>query len=324
MNPKVSIIVPIYNCEHLLSKSLTCLLNQSYTNLEIIVIDDYSTDNSFQIAKGFESSSVKIIRQENAGAAVARNKGLEYATGEYIQFFDIDDYLSIDKIEKQVKALEYSSDKVAVCNYISFFNDNDLSSVILSDQSSFIYSSDDPVEFLINLYGGYGSPQFIQTNSWLVPRSLVDKVGGWRNYRCPDDDGEFFARLLLASRGIVYVPDIYNYYRRSTNQSSLSQMKGEKYLHNVLLTIDLKHSYIKRCSSSLAVTKAFATQYLHFAIALYPKHKKLYKIALERYKQLNFNVNSPKLGGAFIELINKYFGWKAARLIKYYLREQQH
>ncbi|HVZ97187.1 MAG TPA: glycosyltransferase family A protein, partial [Chitinophagaceae bacterium] len=181
----MSIIIPVYNSERYLAKTLESILEQTYPNKEIIVIDDSSTDNSFTIAKSFEAKGIKVLRQKNAGAAVARNTGLASATGDYIQFLDADDYLSNDKIEKQVMALDGATDKVAVCNYVSFTNDKELEKKITPpDQSSYIFSSDDPVSFLLNLWGSNGESEFIQTNCWLVPHPLIKKAGPWRNYRC--------------------------------------------------------------------------------------------------------------------------------------------
>ncbi|WP_162426432.1 glycosyltransferase family 2 protein [Pontibacter pudoricolor] len=321
MIPKVSIIVPVFNSELYLYNSLDCLLKQTYKDIEIIIIDDSSTDNSYTVAKQFESNNVKVIKQPNAGAAVARNTGLSYAAGEYIQFMDADDYLSVDKIEKQVAALKGSYDKVAVCNYINFFAESDLShSTYEHDQDTFIFSTNDPVNFLLNLYGANGQSNFIQTNSWLVPRPLIDKAGGWRNYRCPDDDGEFFSRILLASGGVVYVPNVYNYYRRSIKGDALSQRKDFLYLRNTLLTIDLKRTYLGRYTSGTNLKKAIAKQYLDFAVSTYLNNHILSDIAYKRFRSYNIDVQTPKIGGTTIEIIKILFGWKVAKRIKFILK----
>ena len=315
---KVSIIIPVYNCGAFLKRSLEAVLQQTYLNKEIIIVDDASSDDSFAIAKTFESATFKVIQQKNSGAAVARNTGLQYATGTYIQFLDADDYLSADKIEKQVAALAGSLNKVAVCNYTSFTNDEEIASIKTTDQSSFIYNSISPEDFLINLWGGNGASNFIQTNCWLVPIDLIKKAGNWRNYRCPDDDGEFFARVLLASEGIVYVPGIMNYYRRANTAHKLSANPNKKYIQNTLLNIDLKYQYLKTKSNDKRVEKAFAKQYLDFAVHNYPNQKILSTIALKRYKKMNQPADLPLLGGRFVEIMKLVFGWKLARYIKYF------
>lgn len=102
MNPKVSIIVPIYNTAKYLPKCLDSILSQTYQNLEIILVDDGSTDDSGKIADGYAKKDrrIKVIHQKNAGQSSARNHGLKNATGEYISFIDSDDTVAKTFIEK--------------------------------------------------------------------------------------------------------------------------------------------------------------------------------------------------------------------------------
>ncbi len=319
MQPKVSIIIPVFNSSAFLKKSLEGVLQQTYNNIEIIIVDDESSDDSFIIAKKFESATCIVIKQKNSGAAVARNTGLHYASGMYIQFLDADDYLSADKIEKQVVALSGRINEIAVCSYVSFENDDEIAGLTAVDQSSFIYSSVNPSDFLINLLGfNSAGSNFIQTNCWLVPRSIINQSGPWRNYRCPDDDGEFFSRVILASEGIVYVPDILNFYRRQNSEHKLSSNSNKKYLQNTLLTIDLKYQYLKPFHNSYKLNMAFAKQYLDFAVYNYPSNTLLSNIAFKKYKRLNHKVDLPLLGGKCIELSKSIFGWRIIRLLKHY------
>ncbi len=317
----VSVIIPVYNCGESLHRTMRSVLDQTYPEIEVILVDDGSTDNSYAFAKQYESDRVKILQQKNAGAAVARNRGLAIAKGEYIQFLDAGDVLDKAKIAAQVSVLQNQPGKVAVCNYKQFTTEEELTNNVYPDQSSFIYSSDDPQDFLINLWGGKGELNFIQTNCWLVPKTIIERSGGWRAYRCPDDDGEFFARVLLASEGIVYVPGVYNYYHiAASGANQLSRSKDKKYLQNTLLTIDLKHQYLVRSGHHPYIKKAIASQYLRFAVDMFPAQKILSAIAYKRYSSLNEKVKVPVLGGRIIELIKTIFGWRVARLTRSYLR----
>ena len=96
---RVSIIVPIYNREKDLMKCYKSLINQTYKNLEIILINDGSTDNSLEICQSFEDERIKIIDEENKGVSFARNQGIEAATGKYIIFIDADDYVALNMFE---------------------------------------------------------------------------------------------------------------------------------------------------------------------------------------------------------------------------------
>jgi glycosyltransferase involved in cell wall biosynthesis len=102
----VSILIPSYNSEKWVSATIESALSQTWAKKEIVIVDDGSTDKSLQIAKKYESKLVKVITQKNGGAAVARNKALEYAQGDYIQWLDADDLLAPDKIEKQLEGAD--------------------------------------------------------------------------------------------------------------------------------------------------------------------------------------------------------------------------
>ena len=100
-NPKITIIIPIYNAEQYLNECLYSVINQSYKNLEILCIDDGSTDNSFKLLKEMqkEDERIIVITQTNQGQGTVRNNGINTATGDYVMFLDSDDYLERNACE---------------------------------------------------------------------------------------------------------------------------------------------------------------------------------------------------------------------------------
>ena len=104
--PLVSVIIPVYNYDRYLAEAIESVLNQTYRNLEVIVVDDGSTDNSGEVARGFADNGVRYCLQVNAGIGPARNKGVELAQGEFIAFLDADDRWPEEKIELQLRAFE--------------------------------------------------------------------------------------------------------------------------------------------------------------------------------------------------------------------------
>lgn len=119
MNPLVSVIVPVYNVEKYLHRCIHSLINQSYLNLEIILVDDGSTDRSPSICDEYEAkdSRIKVIHKKNAGLSSARNVAIDIMCGEYVVFVDSDDYVSCDMIEKFIdSSLKYNVD-VVVADY---------------------------------------------------------------------------------------------------------------------------------------------------------------------------------------------------------------
>lgn len=108
MNKKVSIIVPVYNSEKYLERCIDSLINQSYHNIEIILINDGSSDNSLDILRKYSKldKRIIIINQLNQGSNIARKKGLDYSTGEYIMFVDSDDWIELDAVSVLIKLLD--------------------------------------------------------------------------------------------------------------------------------------------------------------------------------------------------------------------------
>lgn len=116
---KVSVIIPVYNCEKFVEKCLRSVIDQTYENIEVIVVDDGSRDNSFQIidAVAHDKKNVKVLRQENQGVSEARNEGLKNVTGDYLAFLDGDDYLGRSYIEQLVYAAEQKQSDLVICGY---------------------------------------------------------------------------------------------------------------------------------------------------------------------------------------------------------------
>lgn len=119
MNKKISIVVPIYNVENYLDKCISSIVNQTYGELEIILVDDGSKDNSSKICDEWKEkdSRIKVIHKENGGLSSARNAGLEVATGEYIMFEDSDDWLVNDIVEKCVARIENDDSDMVIFGY---------------------------------------------------------------------------------------------------------------------------------------------------------------------------------------------------------------
>jgi len=115
----ISIIIPVYNTEQYLRECLDSVVNQTYKNLEIIIIDDWSTDNSGKICDEYANNDkrIKVLHQKNADLSAARNAGLKIATWEYIWYIDSDDYVELDMYEKLYSLIETSKSDLVICNW---------------------------------------------------------------------------------------------------------------------------------------------------------------------------------------------------------------
>lgn len=122
---KVSIIIPMYNSEKYLHQCINSVINQTYKNIEIIVVDDHSTDDSIKIINKIKDKRIKLISiRKNKGVANARNTGIKKATGDYICFLDSDDYWYKDKIEKQINYIE-KNDYIFIYSSYIYLKSND-------------------------------------------------------------------------------------------------------------------------------------------------------------------------------------------------------
>jgi glycosyltransferase EpsH len=122
---KVSIIVPIYNSELYVKACIDSLVKQTYQNIEIILIDDGSTDNSLKICKQYNDSRIKIFTQENLGVANSRNKGMELATGDYLMFVDADDWIEENTIELIMHKISLNDDDILFYNFFKDYNNSE-------------------------------------------------------------------------------------------------------------------------------------------------------------------------------------------------------
>lgn len=252
----VSVIIPAYNAEDYIIQCLESILKQTYTNLEIIVVNDGSTDATLEILKTIQDSRIVLISQENRGCSSAKNSGLKHASGSFIQYLDADDVLSPDKIEAQVQKIRSSQNSIAVCRTIVF--QNDINQNLEEIDTDIINKEGSGLTFLLRLMGGDGVPAMVQPNAYLLPKEIADKIGDWNVSisPSPDEDGEYFARALLAAENVYFTEGI-NYYRKLSDQKSLSQVHSYQRALNLLKTVELKFKHVFNVEKSKRTEKLF-------------------------------------------------------------------
>lgn len=145
-NKKVSIIMPIWNCEKFLNRAVQSVLSQTYKNFELILVDDGSSDNSPKICDEYAKMDerVVVVHKQNGGPSSARNRGLELATGEFIEFVDSDDYLEKDCVESLVKGIQNCD--LAICGFEEMNKDIE----IISFNEDRIYNLRDDASLFFN------------------------------------------------------------------------------------------------------------------------------------------------------------------------------
>ena len=317
----VSIIIPVFNAEKNLAECLGSAINQTWGNTEIILVDDGSSDSSLSIAKRYaDGEKIIVIAQQNKGASAARNAGLKVANGEYIQFLDADDLLSPDKIESQLNVLNGSVSGVALCRTVHFFDGDDPGKGLVTDEW-FCADHDNPTDFLLKLYAGEdemsGFGGMIQPNAWLTPRAIIEKAGPWNEFRCPDDDGEFFCRVILASESVKFSDRGINYYRKYKSAGSLSAQKNAEAFENIIESINLKYGYLKERTNDPILDLVFSRHYWWTGVAAYPRFKGLSAYCTQKAIELGYN-GKKYMGGPSGHFLAGILGWKQVKFIAYW------
>jgi glycosyltransferase involved in cell wall biosynthesis len=317
--PKVSIIIPCYNALPYIKETLESVLRQTYKNIELIIVDDGSTDGSFEFLNSLKLPNLILKKNKSKGACSARNYGLEFATGDYIQFLDADDLLSNNKIEEQVKLIANKAHCIAICSTSHFYNDFRDGKVV---DKEFMMSTNEPTQFLLKLFGGNGiNHSMVSQHAYLTPRSIIEKIDGWNEQLLKDQDGEFFTRVVMASKGIYYSPTVYAYYRKHVHGKNIANQNQYKHITSQLEALRSKIEQLSIASDTIDFKNAFALQYKILAINAYPEYIDIYKQAIESSEALGGSKYLPVLGGKLIESIKYIFGWKSAKLFRLFLHQ---
>ncbi len=221
---KVSLIIPVYNAEEFLDESINSLLNQTLRDMELICVNDGSKDNSLQMLKDFSKKDprIKIINQENQGCGAARNKALDNANGDYIYFFDPDDYLVPDALEKlYYNAISNNSDFVIF--KIASFRDGQ---PINYDEPGFefekIFNDVDFNNFTFNYRAIKRHVLLSSFAPWtkFYKKEFLDKYDDFRfHINVAFDDVPFHVQSMLRAERISYVPEFFYHYRLSNPNS---------------------------------------------------------------------------------------------------------
>ena len=306
--PKVSILIPCYNCEKWIAETLQSVLNQTWKNTEVILVDDGSTDNTLAIAKTYESKSIKVISQPNKGASAARNTALKESQGDFIQYLDADDLLSPDKIELQIKLVEQGYESYVIAGEWGRFYTSPLEADFIKEA---VWQDMSPIDWLVCSWEGGG---MMHPAAWLVPRSLISLSGYWNENLCLNDDGEYFCRVLLASQGVKYCAGAKCYYR-SGLPNSLSGLRSHQAVESLLLSLEICSNYLIEKENSLKTRHACATSFQRFIYSNYPYFPDLVSKAEE--KVAFFGGSDLKIsGGKGFSFISDIIGWKLAKRLQ--------
>ena len=238
MEPKVSIIVPVYNCEKYISKCLNSILNQSYKNIEVIVINDGSLDRSEEKIREIEKKDnrVRYFKQDNSGPSRARNNGIYKSSGKYLMFVDSDDNVEVQYVENLLKEIESNNYDLVCCGYL------DESRYGISSQHDFWFGKGDIAKqkFVLSVCSGVGGTLW---GKILRRKLIIENNISMNNsiYMC--EDLLFILEYCLYAKRFGIIEDYLYIYNR-LNENSITANMNFSYLNNNILVIKEIEKYL--------------------------------------------------------------------------------
>ena len=313
----MSFCIPCYNAGKYIKETIDSVLKQDYLNIEIIIVDDGSTDDTRFVLKEIKDPRVKWFLQENMGAAAARNNAFRQSKGAYIKFMDADDLLNPTCIMVQLNKIIEHPNSVASAKWGRFY---------LPDKSDFKLSpekvwKDLPgIDWLVDSLIDTGA-NMMQPGIFLMPRNVVEKAGPWNESLCLIDDFEYMVRIITNSEKVLFCEDAVLMYR-SGLANSLSGRDSTINMRSALKSLQLGVAQILRTRNDSITRQACANTYKRWAYQFYPAHKKMYN-ELEHAIDSLGGSNTAMIAGRLFTILSKIIGWKNAKGLKIILTEKQ-
>ena len=315
MAPLVSILIPAFNAESTIADTIASAVAQSWPSKEVIVVDDGSADQTLRIAKSCASSAVSVIHQQNAGAASARNKALAASQGDYIQWLDADDLLSVDKVSRQMRALSATgSIRTLASSEWGYFRYRPWKAKFRRGP---LWEDLDPAEWIMRKWE---TNSHMQTATWLVSRQLTQEAGAWDTRLLSDDDGEFFSRMIVLSDGVRFVPGARVYYRISPTTRLSYIGTSDVKTSAQFLGMTLQVGYLRSIRDDQRARAACASYFDTWLGLFYPNRLDIMEQARSIAREWGRELQGPRLPWKY-RWIQRMFGWPAATAVQHRYNE---
>jgi glycosyltransferase involved in cell wall biosynthesis len=313
--PRVSVLIPCFNAEKWVGEAIESVYRQTWENVEIVIVNDGSTDNSLAEINRQKSARLKIIDQPNQGQNASLNRAFSECTGSFVQYLDADDALEQDKIKNQIIRLQHHPDCIATSAWRVIASD---ATVEFADPGRAIvgpFGERTSVDWLVeNWWEGGG---MMYPAMWLIPAEILRRAGSWRDDVTLMNDQEFFTRVVLAARAVLLCPESLSYYRKG--HPSMSSIKTERAWRSYFLVTELcvDRLLAEECSDRTKRVASFMWQ--RVANSCYPYQRALGSEAQRRAELLHSDRLFLPAGRSY-NLISAIFGWKIARSLQVFAR----
>ena len=298
---KISVIVPVYNTGKYLRRCVDSIVNQTYKNLEIILVDDGSTDDSHAICDEYakKDNRIKVIHKTNGGLSSARNAGLDSATGDYIAFVDSDDFVNKRSYEILISVLERDDSDISIMRFLSFNQEDEIQK--FTDVTEYDCKEIKGVDYLKNIF------------TRVVSESVCDKVfsksiiGALRFDETKlNEDFLFLSQILLKNPQITYCDFCgYYYFKRA---GSISRSGYNKAMEDAVYNADYIVGLVEASFPALlSVAKAYSVYQARTAIIVMTKSQFKEEIAMVSYCREIIKRNKKYIRHSFLKFKDKLF-----------------
>ena len=305
----VSVCIPCHNAAPYVAQAIESSLAQSWPAIEIIVVNDNSTDGSAQVLDRFQSPRVQVIAADLGSAARSRNLAFASAQGYWIKFFDADDLLHPEAIERQMERLSERVDAVASSAWGRFYSD-DLGTFHLNPQS--VWRDMPATDWLVEAWRD--AQPMTQPGIFLIPRDLLNQTGGWDESLSLIDDFEFFARVLCHTSEVLFTPEATLYYR-SGLKGSLSGQKSRRAVESAFHSLLKGTAHLLERRTDPLARLSCANVLQDFIYTFYPDHPDLRALIQQRISELGGS-DLEVSGGSRFHQLRRLVGWKAAKRLQ--------
>lgn len=301
MSTLVSVIIPCFNAEKWIAEAIDSCFNQTYSAVEVIVVDDGSTDGSLDVIKRYGD---KIIWETglNRGGNYARNRGFALSKGEYIQYLDADDYLLPEKLERQVQFLEETEFDVVYGDWRHQYHLPNGESYL--EDIKVMGTQPDLLESLL-------ADWWVSPACLLFKRSPITQVGGWDESLKAGQDRDFFLSIVMSGAKVGYQPGCYSIYRRYGN-ITVSTSSASRFLESHQMILEkAEQTLLEEGKLSQKYRDAMAQSYFMLARRYLEFNSTQYFKLLEKTLTLspNFQASSANRTTAYM-FAQKVFGFQ--------------
>lgn len=279
---KVSVIVPIYQAENYIQKCVSSIEKQTYGNIEILLIDDGSTDNSLKICNelGNVDKRIRVMHHENQGVSFTRNRGLREANGEYILFVDADDYIEETMIEYMLQKAEREHAEIVICGFDYIYNDRIEKQTPVANEGKY-----DKESIYADFWEFYKSGLIHNIGNKLYSKKLLDNNKIFFDESRPVlEDIQFCMDALKATDAVYVCKECFYKYMMQANSHSAQK----RYRNGFYLSLQELFEYIHECG--VEKSKEFYLVYMDAILLtsrneLYREEKNT-RVILEEYKKI--------------------------------------